>query len=245
MISVIIPTYNDEGFIRSTISYLQEKAYTRLLKEIIIVDAGSTDSTMRVAKAAGATLLKSIRKGRAIQMNIGAEYAKGDILYFLTPGTLPPENYCNEIVRASLHGKNMGTFEVKYENNHWLLNTVTWFTNKKGKFTSLDGQSLFVNKNLFHKAGGFNEALSIMEEHELVRRLKRYSDFVILNEKIISSSCKYTEQSIFRKEFSYLTALGLYVIGYPQEKLTKIYNFLVGKAKARRTQQELSPSFSS
>jgi rSAM/selenodomain-associated transferase 2 len=243
MISVIIPTYNDEGFIRSTIAYLQDNAYTRLLKEIIVVDAGSTDRTIRVARAAGATILKSLRKGRAIQMNIGAENAKGDILYFLTPGTLPPQNYCNEIVRAALHGKTMGTFEVKYENNHWLLNTVTWFTNKKGKFTSLDGQSLFVNKNLFQKAGGFKEDLTIMEEHELVRRLKRYADFVILNEKIISSAGKFMEQSIFRKELSYLTALGLYVFGYPQEKLGRVYNFLVGKTKAARTQPELTPSF--
>lgn len=243
MISVIIPTYNDEGFIRSTISYLQDNAYTRLLKEIIVVDAGSTDKTMRIASETGVTLIKSIRRNRAFQMNLGADCAKGDILYFLTPGTLPPQNYCNEIVRAALHKVHMGTFEVKYENNHWLLNTMTWFTNKKGKFTSLDGQSLFVKKELFEKAGGFKEELSLLEEHELVRRLKRYSDFVVLNEKIISSASKYTEQSIFRTEFSYLAALALYVIGYPQEKLTRIYNFLVGKTRRVITQRELSASF--
>lgn len=243
MISVIIPTYNDEGFIRSTISYLQDNAYTRLLKEIIVVDAGSTDSTIRIAQAAGATLLKSTRRNRAVQMNLGAEYAKGEILYFITPGTLPPQNYCNEIVRAALHGKSLGTFEVKYENNHWLLNTMTWFANKKKKFTSLDGQSLFVKKDLFDKAGRFREELALMEEHELVRRLKRYADFVILNDKIISTAAKYTEQSIFRTEFSYLTALGLYVMGYPQGRLTNIYNFLAGKARRVRQQTELAPSF--
>ncbi len=243
MISVIIPTYNDEGFIRSTISWLQDNAYTRLLKEIIVVDAGSTDNTVRIAKESGATLLKSIRRNRAVQMNLGAEYAKGEILYFLTPGTLPPQNYCNEIVRAALHGKIVGTFEVKYENNHWLLNTMTWFANKKRKFTSLDGQSLFVKKDLFDKAGRFREELALMEEHELVRRLKRYTDFVILSDKITSPASKYTSQGIFRTEFSYLTALGLYIMGYPQSRLTSIYNLLVGKARRVREQTELTPSF--
>jgi rSAM/selenodomain-associated transferase 2 len=243
MISVIIPTYNDEGFIRSTISYLQDNAYTRLLKEIIVVDAGSTDKTLRIAKAAGATILKSIRRSRAIQMNLGAEYAKGDILYFLTPGTLPPQNYCNEIVRAVMHGKQFGTFELKYQDNHWLLNAMTWFTNKKGRFTSLDGQSLFIKRDLFEKAGKFNEALSLMEEHELVKRLRRYTEFVILNEKIISTTGKYNEQGIFRTEASYLTALALYVIGYPKTKLGNIHNFLLGKAKRVQPQTELSASF--
>ena len=231
MISVIIPTYNDEGFIKSTISCLQENAYTRLLKEIIVVDAGSTDRTVRFAKAAGATVLKNARRGRAAQMNVGAEYANGEVLYFLTPGTLPPQNYCNEIVRTILHGKNFGTFELKYEDNHWLLNLMTWFTNSKRKFTSLDGQSLFVKKNLFDKAAGFREDLALMEEHDFVRRLKRYTDFVILSDKITSSAGKYSQQGIFRTEASYLTALALYVIGYPQTKLGKIHNFLRGKAK--------------
>src|SRR5687768_1553001 len=125
MISVVIPTYNDENLIASTITHLRDNAYQRLLKEIIVVDGGSTDATVREAEKAGATVIHSIKKNRSVQMNLGVEYATGKILYFLSPGSLPPKNFTNEIVRAVQRGYSSGTFALKFDYKHWFLKGLT------------------------------------------------------------------------------------------------------------------------
>src|SRR4051812_10972514 len=104
MISVVIPTYNDENFIASTIDNLRKNAYIGLLKEIIVVDAGSSDRTVSEAEKAGAAVVHCASKNRSCQLNLGAQHAKGKILYFLFPGSMPSKNFTNEIVRATQKG---------------------------------------------------------------------------------------------------------------------------------------------
>ena len=88
-ISIIIPVYNEAESIGRLVDYLmQHKAES--VTQIIIVDAGSTDNTIEVAKNAGATAVISPQKGRAAQMNYGATVAKTDILYFVHADSLPP-----------------------------------------------------------------------------------------------------------------------------------------------------------
>lgn len=178
MISVVIPTYNDESLIASTILHLKENAYKRLLKEIIVVDGGSSDKTVIEAEKAGATVIHSIRKGHSIQMNLGAQNASGKILYFLFPGTQPPKNFTNEIVRATQQGFSSGTFTLKFDYKHWALNAISLLTKIKTNFARLDNQSMFVMQELFVKAGSFREDFFILEDQDIIARLKRYSSFI-------------------------------------------------------------------
>jgi glycosyltransferase involved in cell wall biosynthesis len=83
MISVIIPTYNEEAGIRETIRLIREYDERNLIKEIIITDGGSTDNTKETAKNEGAKVVISPSKGRGAQMNYGASIAQNEILYFL------------------------------------------------------------------------------------------------------------------------------------------------------------------
>ena len=83
MISVIIPTYNEEESICETIQRIQEFDETNLVKEIIIADGGSTDRTVATVKSEGAKVVISPAKGRGAQMNYGASIAQNEILYFL------------------------------------------------------------------------------------------------------------------------------------------------------------------
>lgn len=88
-ISIIIPVLNEEATITKLLLHLKTHAITKSIIEVIIVDGGSTDHTIKLAKKGGATVLSTTR-GRAKQMNHGAKYAKGDILYFLHADSLPP-----------------------------------------------------------------------------------------------------------------------------------------------------------
>jgi glycosyltransferase involved in cell wall biosynthesis len=228
MISVIIPTYNDEALIKSTIVDLKENSYCRLLKEIIVVDAGSSDNTVREALDAGATVVRSIRKERGAQFNLGAQHATGKILYFVTPGVKPPKNFTNEIVRSTQHSYSFGFFTMSFDCSHWVLKTLSWFT-KRIKFARIEGQSLFVVKELFEKVGRFREDLKILEDREFISRLKRYSDFIILKDSIVSSTSRYFKRGIFRTEFTYFVVWMMYGLGYSQKRLMSVYNMMLGK----------------
>lgn len=243
MISIIIPSYNDEGVIKTTITHLRENAYLGLIKEIIVVDAGSTDHTTNEAAESGAIVVRSVSNERATLMNLGAEYATGKILYFLLPGTLPPWHFTNEIVRATQKGFSFGSFTMKFDYKHWVLKTLSWFTRQKIDFTRLEGQSLFIVRELFEKTGRFREGLMMLEDHELISRLRRYSGFVILRDKIVASAGKYLKYGVVRTELSYIAACGMYWLGYPQQKLVKVYRSLLGiKAPVEKTVQTLSTS---
>ncbi|MEX2403666.1 MAG: glycosyltransferase, partial [Balneolales bacterium] len=77
MISIIIPTFQEEGNIGRLISYLKKEAAHQAILEIIVVDGKSSDNTVEEAQAASARVILAAKKGRASQMNEGAGQAKG------------------------------------------------------------------------------------------------------------------------------------------------------------------------
>ena len=93
MISLIIPTYNEEAHIKATIQGLWQNDVNNLIKEIIVVDGGSTDDTISIARSEGVSFFISQKKGRAAQMNEGASVAKQDILYFLYADSMVPNGF--------------------------------------------------------------------------------------------------------------------------------------------------------
>lgn len=223
MISVIIPAFNEEKTIRNTIAYIYKHAsYKRLLKEVIVVDGGSTDRTLAEASKTEATVMVSPRKGRAAQLNYGAKQASGEILYFLQGNTLPPENFISEIVKATSKGYAGGTFSLKFDYRHWLLNAVSWLTNN-ASWVYLSDQSLFVTKELFDKSGGFREDHFVMANQEIIKRIKRYTTFIVIQKNIISSARKYLATGIIRTALVRGTVFLLHYFGYPQRLMTNLY----------------------
>lgn len=223
MISVIIPAYNEEKTIRSTIDYVFAHAsYKRLLKEVIVVDGGSTDSTVAEAEKTGATIMISPRRGRAAQINYGAAQASGKILYFLQAHSLPPENFISEIAKAHAKGFSGGTFTLKFDYKHWLLNTLSWLTNN-ASWVYLSDQSLFVTKELFDKSGGFREDHVVMANQEIIKRIKRYTNFVVMKDSIVSSAAKYLRHGILRTPVTQGMVYVMHLLGSSQKNMTGLY----------------------
>ncbi|MGC1516042.1 MAG: glycosyltransferase, partial [Maribacter sp.] len=103
LISIIIPVVNEADYIEEVLQTLQEGSSTDSIKEILVVDGGSTDGTMDKARPWGATVISS-KKGRAAQMNYGAAYATGEVLFFLHGDTIPPKNFDAAIQGAFQNG---------------------------------------------------------------------------------------------------------------------------------------------
>lgn len=231
--------YNEEDSIRSTVDYIiGNVTYKRLLKEVIVVDGGSTDRTIAEAEKAGATVLRCQKNERAALLNHGGRYASGEILYFLPAHARPPKNFITQIVKAWSKGYACGTFSLQFNYQHWLLNILSWCTKHTSKIHVSD-QSLFLTKELFDKSGGFRTDHYVMANQEMIKRLKRYTNFVIIKDNIISSAGKYLRHGIFRTEFVHVMAYVMNKVGFRQETITRFYRQWMGwRAGSRKNMVE-------
>ncbi|MGH7240365.1 MAG: TIGR04283 family arsenosugar biosynthesis glycosyltransferase [Candidatus Saccharimonadales bacterium] len=231
MISVIIPVYNEADRIHATIQRLRRSDESRLVTEIIVVDGGSSDDTVSVAESAGAKVVNCPDKGRAVQMNCGASYAKEKILYFLHADTFPPPNFSDYILDALKEGAYSGCFRLAFDYNHWFLKICSGFTKFDINAVRFGDQSLFVAGNAFQASGGFREDLLMMEDQEIIHRIKQYGRFKVMNAAVTTSARKYLDNGIFRMQAIFCCIWLLYYLGFSQKYLLKVHQKLIKNHK--------------
>lgn len=224
ILSIIIPTYNEEENLKKLLSYLLEFGEGSI--EIILVDASSKDQTVSVSKGFGASVLESTKKGRAYQMNLGASIAKGDILYFLHADSIPPKTYYWDIVSAYNMGYCSGCFRLEYKEKHWWLNINSWYKSFSFRFLRFGDQSLFVDRSIFQTISGFDESRLIMEDQEIVYRITKHCRFIVLKGRILTSARKFIEHGVWRLQFVYAIVFIMVKLGFPQDKVVKVYKRL-------------------
>ncbi len=230
MFSIIIPTYNEAEQIANTIAVIKRNAGNEAY-EIIAVDGGSIDETVSIAKAAGAITLTCDKKGRAAQMNYGALNAKYNVLYFLHADSIPPNNFLQYISDALNKGLLGGCFRLQFDFNHWFLKANAWFTRFNVDAVRFGDQSLFVTKDVFNKCGRFREDLYMMEDQEIIHRIKQNGRFIVMNDVVITSARKYHDNGIYRMQAIFFRIWFLYYMGYSQEYLLKLHKRLIKKNK--------------
>lgn len=230
MISVIIPTYNEAVFITNTIELLRDRDRHKYILEIIVCDGGSADKTVHLAELAGAKVI-SCAKGRSIQMNAGAALAAQPILYFLHADTLPPVGFTDEIVAAFQRGYSAGCFTLQFDYDHWFLNANAWFTRFNINAFRFGDQSLFVSKEVFKKAGGFNQNHIMLEDQDIISRIRKYGMFIVVNKPVITSSRKYESNGVYKTQAVYFLIYFLYRSGVSQQKLLRYYRKLIMQDK--------------
>ncbi|GGW34127.1 TIGR04283 family arsenosugar biosynthesis glycosyltransferase [Arenibacter certesii] len=201
-ISIIIPVFNEAPNIKRLLKYLRENSITQTVKEVIVVDGGSTDQTVTISQNEGATVLLS-DKGRAKQMNLGALHALGDILYFLHADTFPPKGYDEFILNAINKGFKAGCFRMKFDTSKKFLQFFAWFSRINHKLCRGGDQSLFVKNNLFRKIQGYSEAYIIYEDTEFISRLYQNTKFTVLPQFVITSARKYEELGSVRLQYHF------------------------------------------
>ncbi len=169
-ISVIIPVYNEEKIIK-----ILEKQLEKLRDcEIVLVDGGSSDNTVEILQKKY-KVLKS-KKGRAAQMNCGAKYSGGDILFFLHCDSIIPNNAVSEIRRV-MKKFRWGCFGIAFKSKKIIFNICKTASNIRaniGKIAFGD-QGIFIDRDLFFEIGGFLE-IPIMEDYQLSFDLKNRKD---------------------------------------------------------------------
>ena len=230
MFSIIIPTYNEADQIAKAIT-MCHVACRKQDMEIIVVDGGSIDDTIKIATACGARTIISDRKVRAAQMNKGASVAKHEILYFLHADSIPPHGFTLQILDAQNKGIKSGCFRLQFDCDHWFLKANAWFTRFNVNAVRFGDQSLFVAKDVFKKSGGFREDLLMMEDQEIIHRLKQHGRFKVLKDVVITSARKYLDNGVYRMQGIFYRIWAMYYLGYSQQQMLKVHRRLIRKHK--------------
>jgi rSAM/selenodomain-associated transferase 2 len=225
-ISIIIPALNEAEVIEKAIA----SALCGLNIEVIVVDGGSTDDTRLLAKGMGVKVIES-PAGRAAQMNQGAQAALGKILLFLHADTSLPPGF-DTLVRAVLSSvpsqssriSIAGAFPLKIDADFAKLRWVEWGVNWRSRVLQMPygDQALFVKAETFSKVGGF-PILPIMEDFEMVRRLKPLGKVVIVSDPVITSARRWLKRGVFSATvINQVIVLG-YFLGVNPERLRQLY----------------------
>lgn len=224
---MIIPCLNEGQALPPLIRYLESHDRHGYIKEIIVIDGGSSDASLSAASSCGAKTFSCPRRGRAAQMNFGATMASGEIFYFLHADTYPPPRFAQQIADVAQGSTIAGCYRLRFNLDHWFLKANCWFTRFNVNAVRFGDQSLFVSRSVFAKAGGFDCALQLMEDQEVIGRIRRYARFIVMPDRVTTSVRKYQDNGIYRLQFLYLLICILYRIGCGQCTLVKVYRRLI------------------
>ncbi|GAB5398926.1 MAG: TIGR04283 family arsenosugar biosynthesis glycosyltransferase [Aureisphaera sp.] len=230
MISIVIPVLNEASGIKTQLTYLLASATPDHISEIIVVDGGSEDGTPEIVEkfisqngSSIPMLLLSSEKGRAKQMNIGAQKALGNILYFLHADSFPPENFDVFILEQVDNGNRAGCFQMKFDSDHWWLRLAGWLTRFKWRACRGGDQSQYITKDLFNEIGGFDERYTIYEDNILINELYRRNEFVVIRNELTTSCRLYRKKGIWRLQYHFWAIYVKKFFGADADELYRYY----------------------
>jgi rSAM/selenodomain-associated transferase 2 len=221
-ISIIMPALNEAGTLDATLQALQP--LRRSGHEVIVVDGGSDDSTVRKSTAYADRVLRSAA-GRALQMQAGAAVASGRVLWFLHTDTLVPEDAAaviSDALRDSRH--HWGRFNIRFADAGPLLRLVAGLANLRSRLSGIatGDQGIFVTRELFDRVNGF-PPIPLMEDIAFSRSLKAYSRPVCLRQQLTTSARRWQRHGIIRTiVLMWSLRLG-YFLGMAPDTLARYY----------------------
>lgn len=220
-LSIVMPVLNEAGHLDATLRALAPLQQRGV--EVIVVDGGSDDDTVEVAKRQGILVCVSPR-GRARQMNTGAALARGDMLLFLHADTQLPPDADRLVAQAIARGAVWGRFDVTIPGQSALLPVVAALMNIRSRWTGIatGDQALFVKREIFQRLGGFPDQ-PLMEDIELSRRLCRLSRPACLRAKVTTSGRRWDTRGAWSTIFLMWRLRWRYWRGESAERLAELY----------------------
>ena len=219
VISVIIPTLNEAGLLKETTENLRDAEAI----EVIIVDGGSKDDTLSIARDLADQVFSSA-PSRGGQMDIGAEKATGEILLFLHADTHLPMGWESKIRDAIKSGKTGGAFNLSVSSPDTYLWLVTLVANFRSRILGITygDQAIFAEKVAFYNAGGFKR-LTLFEDIDLWRRLKKGGPLIILRDAVCTSQRKWKVEGNMKNTLKNCLLIILYYFGISPQRLYSMY----------------------
>jgi rSAM/selenodomain-associated transferase 2 len=228
MISVVIPTLNAETTLGETLGALVPAVVDGLVKEVIIVDGGSSDETTKIVDIAGATLLRT-GKGRGTQLAAGAKAAKFSWLLFLHADTVLAHGWDREAatfmerVDSGRRPAGAAAFRFALDDSGVMPRILEKIVGMRCALFGLPygDQGLLVPAALYREVGGYQD-IPLMEDVALVRRLgwRRLS---MLRAEAVTSAERYRRSGYVARSLRNVVCLMLYVLRVPPRVIARLY----------------------
>jgi rSAM/selenodomain-associated transferase 2 len=229
-VSIVIPTLNESASLGRTLRCLS--SIDPAAKEILVVDGGSRDGTVEIARSYNVKVFVSERAGRSIQMNRGAMEATGDILCFLHADTSVPDDLVTVINRtlddpsvvcggfiSLMAGTETTRWGISLHN--YLKTYLFWF---KGLRLLFGDQVMFCRRADFLRCGGFDPSLPIMEEADLCLKLTQYGRIRQVNRVVRTSDRRVVKWGAWKATAIYVYIGFLWGIGVSATYLRRFYD---------------------
>jgi rSAM/selenodomain-associated transferase 2 len=228
MISVVIPTLNAQQELARTLSALVPAAIDGLVREVLIVDGGSSDATCAIADEAGARVVKADR-GRGRQLARGGADAKGRWLLFLHADTVLSRGWEEEAFRhiqaiESVEAPDRaGAFRFHLDDDGVAAGLLQWLVRLRCRILRMPygDQGLLISRKLYNQVGGFRP-IELMEDVDLIRRLGR-SKITLFRTAAVTSARRYRSEGYLRRMMRNLTCLSLFYLRVPPRLLARLY----------------------
>lgn len=219
-VSIIVPTLNEELVLEKTLTQFQQLSP----HELIVSDGGSDDDTRNIAGRFSHRVITG-SAGRALQMNVGADEATGDILLFLhADSRIEPESYRKMLEYMKNPKWIGGAFTLCIESGKWSLKLIALLANIRSKYFGLayGDQGFFVRKEVFKDMNGFSP-IPICEDLDFYYRLRKKGSVILLKEKAHTSPRRWINEGIFFTTVRNFIIAVLFGLGFPPHILTKWY----------------------
>jgi rSAM/selenodomain-associated transferase 2 len=224
-LSIIIPTLDAAAGLPSVLASIEEARDDNLLREILVVDGGSADGTLAIARAHDAPVVFAAR-GRGAQLAAGGAAAAGDWLLFLHADTRLDGGWSTQVLAFIADPAN----RVRAAYFRFCLDdpspaarrieaAVRWRCRRLA--LPFGDQGLLIAAPLYRELGGFRP-LPLMEDVDLVRRLGR-SRLVALEADAVTSAARYRRDGYIARPLRNFGCLALYFLGVPPRLLLRVY----------------------
>jgi len=239
LISVIVPTLNETANLPVTLRQLAERTDV----ELIVVDGGSTDETVALAREFTPYVFVS-QPGAAHQMNMGARHATGDILLFLHADTFLLAGALDEMKRRIIgDGAVGGAFDLQIDSPRRLFKVLAQLINRRARWLRLPrgNQGIFVWRQVFEQLGGFPD-LPILEDRAFVLRLRRTGRLTFIASGVIASARHWQVNGLFKTVLARWCLATLFFLRVSPQRLRRLHDHWLGGDTAADTKTVPLPS---
>jgi rSAM/selenodomain-associated transferase 2 len=223
-VSVIVPALNEAGEINDLIDHVRMLESGRSA-EIIVVDGDPAGGTIKAVRD-GSVRRFTAEKGRARQMNFGAEKAQGDILLFLHADTLLPPSALTQTASVLDNERFVaGAFDLAFRTTRRIFRLTERYVFFRTRLTRIPfgDQAIFIRRGYFNALGGFRD-IPIMEDVDLMKRIRKGGGrIVIIPEKVMTSPRRYEKEGVLSCTFRNWMLQFLFMLGVSPERLARWY----------------------
>ena len=222
-VSVVIPVLDEEARIGRQLGTLLDSGPWH---EVLVVDGGSRDGTIRVAREVEGVRVLHAPRGRALQMNAGARAATGDVLLFLHADVELPTDAIRHVAEALADpGVVAGAFRTRTvpDAPGHRLAPFLHLADLRSNYTGLPygDQAVFIRAGIFERLGGYPEQ-PLMEDLEMSRRLRRVGKIRTVPARVRVSGRRFLSRPLY-----YFVLVNvfpfLYAAGVPPARLARLY----------------------